>query len=75
MKVFVNVREITERGFYIDAPSVEDAEKFIMQKYKKGEIELTPEDFKDYEIEGKEGDELPFDPDFIIPPKEPNESN
>jgi hypothetical protein len=75
MKVFVNVREITERSFYIDAPSVEEAEDFIRKKYKKGEIELTTEDFKDYEIEGKEGEELPFDPDFIIPPKESNESN
>lgn len=75
MMVCVNVREITERSFYLEAPTVEDAEKFIMQKYKKGDIELTPEDFKDYEIEGKEGDEVPCNLDFVIPPKEANESN
>lgn len=75
MEVFVNVREITERSFYIDAPSVEEAEDFIRLKYKIGEIKLTPEDFKGYEIEGKEGEELPFEPDFIIISKKPNESN
>lgn len=75
MKVFVNVREITERSFYIDAPYVEEAEGLIRQKYKKGEIELTPEDFKGYEIDGKEGEELPFEPDFIILSEKPNESN
>ena len=53
MKYKVTITETLERTFEVEAENLAEATIGVNDKYRNGDIVLTADDFRDYEIEVK----------------------